>query len=183
MGVMLTMWVSFWGFGKVLGLVPGNQMMDASWSAAVLLEPEPEERPLGPVGPNWFGSVFCLRTYEWDRRPWDQQPVQKPNTHCSALILCIRVKTQNPLLCTHSLHTSFKGFREGRRMHTSFKGFIEGRRMHTSFKGFIEGRRMHTSFKGFIKRRRKRRKRRRQQQQLVLSSKDNKQAGCTFVVS
>jgi len=78
------------------------------------------------------------------------------------------LKPKNPLLCTHSLHTSFKGFREGRRMHTSFKGFIEGRRMHTSFKGFIE----------------RRRKRRRQQQQLlVLSSKDNKQAGCTFVVS
>jgi hypothetical protein len=94
------------------------------------------------------------------------------------------LKPKNPLLCTHSLHTSFKGFREGRRMHTSSKGFIEGRRMHTSFKGFIEGRRMHTSFKGFIKRKRKRRKRRRQQQQqLVLSSKDNKQAGCTFVVS
>jgi len=125
---------------------------------AVLLEPEPEERPLGPVGPNWFGSVFCLRTYEWDRRPWDQQPVQKPNTHCSALILCIWVKTQNPLLCTHSLHTSFKGFREGRRMHTSFKGFIGGRRMHTSFKGFIEGRRMHTSFKGFIKKKKKKKK-------------------------
>jgi hypothetical protein len=59
MGVMLTMWVSFWGFGKVLGLVPGNQMMDA-WSAAVLLEPEPERETMGPVGPNWFGSVSLL---------------------------------------------------------------------------------------------------------------------------
>jgi len=29
----------FWGFGKVLGLVPGNQMMHGQ---PVLLEPEPE---------------------------------------------------------------------------------------------------------------------------------------------
>jgi hypothetical protein len=55
------------------------------------LEPEPERETMGPVGPNWFGSVVLLenlvnRTEDDHGTNLSQNP--KP---IAALILCIRV--------------------------------------------------------------------------------------------
>jgi len=87
MGVMLTMWVSFGVLGKFLVWFQGTRWCMVSQFCWNLNQRE----TMGPVSPNWFGSMFCLRTCESDRRPWDQP---KPKTHC----------------CTHSLHKGFKAF-------------------------------------------------------------------------
>lgn len=79
----------FWVLGKFLVWFQGTRW-DAAWSA-VLLEPEPVRETMGPVGPNWFGSVVLLES----ENLWMGQKTMGPT--------CPK-KTQNPFCCTHSLH-------------------------------------------------------------------------------